>query len=84
MRKLPRFFSRSLRPGERRIYRAAAVLFAGIFAALVWPIYSWFAGIRPRVLGLPFSLVYVVALVVLSFLALLALFLWEGRRGVDE
>jgi hypothetical protein len=34
--------------------------------------------IRPFVLGLPFSLVWVVAWLLLTFLALLV---WEARRG---
>lgn len=40
-------------------------------AALTWPGYAWFGSrIHPLVLGLPFSLAWVVGWVVLSFVAL--------------
>jgi uncharacterized iron-regulated membrane protein len=32
------------------------------------------------VLGLPFSLVYLILLIAVSFLALLGLYLWENRQ----
>ena len=71
-------------PTERRVYGAVAAFYLLLFLLLVWPIYPRFAGARPFVLGMPLSLVYVVALVVLSFLGLLGLFLWEGRRRSGE
>ena len=52
--------------------------------ALIWPIYPLFAGIRPRVLGIPFSLAYVIGLVLLSFTVLVALFRWEERQGTED
>ena len=86
MRNAPRFFSRSLTAGQRRTYRTVTILFVAIFLALVWPVYPFFAGIRPMVLGIPLSLFYVVALVALSFFTVLGLYLWEGhdRNPTDE
>lgn len=80
MRTSPRLLPSDLEPGERRVYVSAAVFFCVVLVALVWPVYAFFADIRPRVLGMPLSLVWVVGWVVASFLGLLAVYLWEGRR----
>ncbi len=57
----------------------------GVFCALVWPIYPLFGGAEPRPLGIPLSFFYVIVFVLLSFVALLLLFVWEGdRREPDE
>lgn len=65
------------RPG-RRVYGGVALFYGLLFLAVIWPVYPIFARIEPRVLGLPLSLAYVVAALVLSFAVLLALYLWEG------
>lgn len=80
MRTTPRLLPTDMEPGPRRVYAAAAVFFCVVLAALVWPVYPLFADIRPLVLGMPLSLAWVVAWVVASFLGLLAVYLWEGRR----
>ncbi|MFP3941235.1 MAG: hypothetical protein ACLF0P_13070 [Thermoanaerobaculia bacterium] len=69
-----------LSPGERRVYVGVAVFFVALFVALIWPVYPLFSGLRPLVLGVPLSLAYVVALLLLGFGVLLGLFVWEGRR----
>jgi hypothetical protein len=70
------------RPRRRgAVPRAVLVYFVLVFAAMIWPVYPFFAGIDPRVLGLPFSLFYQVLLLVLSFAVLLALYRWDRRRG---
>lgn len=78
-----RLFPSGLTPGQRRVYGAVLAFYLAVTAGLVWPAYAAFADIRPLVLGMPLSLVYVVLWVVASFLVLLALFLWEGRREAD-
>lgn len=80
MRARPTLFPPDMPPAERRVYGAVAAFYALLFALLIWPVYPRFAGARPFVLGMPLSLVYVVSLVILGFLVLLGLFLWEGRR----
>jgi hypothetical protein len=51
-------------------------------AALVWPIYPWLGNhVHPRVLGLPWSLVYVLLVITLNFAALLLLY---SLRVVDD
>lgn len=85
MTRRPRIFPSHLSPRERLVYRSVTVFFVALFVALIWPVYGLFSGIRPMVLGVPLSLAYVVCLVLASFAALFALFLWEDRRqGPDE
>ena len=81
MRETPRFFPSDLSDRERRIYGALTVFFFLVLLALTWPVYTLFSGIRPLVLGMPFSLFYIVVVLVVSFLVLLGLYLWEDRRG---
>lgn len=76
----PRIVPSHLTPGERRVYVGVAVFFVALFFALIWPVYPLFSGLRPLVLGVPLSLAYVVALLLLGFGVLLGLFVWEGRR----
>jgi len=64
----------------RIVYRAFGVFYALLFVAMIWPIYPRFATIEPRILEMPHSLAYVVFGLVLSFAALLGLYLWE-RSG---
>jgi hypothetical protein len=66
---------------HQAVYTAALLYFLAVFAAMVWPVYPLFGGIRPMILGLPFSLFYQVFLLVLSFLVLVVLYRWERRHG---
>ncbi len=75
---------RSGRHLKRRIYAAVILYFLVVFGAMMWPIYPFFSRITPMLLGIPFSLFYLVALLGLSFLVLLALYLWEANRGELE
>lgn len=77
---LPRLFPSHLTPRQRRVYGAVLAFYLATTAGLVWPVYAEFAGVRPLVLGMPFSLFYVVVWVVASFLVLLGVYLWEERR----
>jgi len=60
-----------------------ALLFVAIFLALIWPVYPLASQIQPFVFGLPFSLFYVLSLVLLSF-ALLWLYEHYQNRGEDR
>ena len=66
-----------------RVYKAIVVFYVFLFLALMWPIYPRFASIEPRVIGLHFSLIYVIGGLVLSFLALWGLYLWEEASDDD-
>ncbi len=79
-----RIFSSELDAKERRIYGVVTLVLVGTFFALQWPIYAWFSRIRPFVLGMPFSLFYILLLLLLCFFSLLALYLWEDSRGKLE
>jgi hypothetical protein len=46
-----------------------------------WPVYPYFSRIRPFVLGLPFSLVYLIGILLLTFAVMLGLYLWEKKVG---
>jgi hypothetical protein len=80
----PRLFSSALSTTERRVYGAATVVFVGAFFGTMWPVYTLFNRIRPFVLGVPFSLFYLVFLALACFLTLFGLFRWEDRRDQVE
>jgi hypothetical protein len=77
--RAPRFLSSSLTPRERRVYVGATIYFLVATAAMIWPVYALFSRVRPFVLGMPFALAYLAAVLVVSFLVLLTLYVWEGR-----
>jgi hypothetical protein len=79
----PRLFSSHLTRTQRRVYGAVLVFYLFAFFAMVPPVFSPFNKARPLVLGMPLSLFYLAAFIISSFLVLLAMFLWEGRRD-DE
>jgi hypothetical protein len=67
---------------SRWIGRAALVWFAISTALLVAPLYTWLGNaIEPRVLGLPWSLVYVLGVVLLNSAVLAVLYV---GRWVDH
>ena len=80
----PRIFSSALSATERWIYGGVTLVFVGAFLATMWPLYTVFNRIRPLVLGVPFSLFYLVFLVFVCFLSMLALYRWEDRQGKLE
>lgn len=77
-----RIFSSRLGRSERRVYGLLVIYFVIVFVAMLWPIYPLFASALPLVAGLPLSLFYLAALLVISFGVLLALYRWEARRGL--
>ena len=71
---------RATLPRRNFVAIAVAVFYVLLFAALVWPIYPWFATIEPRVLAMPFSLFYVVVGLLFSFFVLFGYYRWERKR----
>ena len=67
-----------------RVYKIVILYFILVFSAMMWPIYPFFSRIRPMVLGIPFSLFYLVILIIASFLVLFTLYLWECRNDGIE
>ncbi len=65
---------------RRRLVFVAVLLLAA--AAVGWPLYPFFAGARPFVLGLPLSLAWVVLWLFVVFVALA--WLYRGEPPGDE
>ena len=67
-----------------RIKKRIVVYFCLVFLAMIWPIYPIFSRIDPTILGMPFSLFYLIFLLVTSFLVLFGLYrLEENSREED-
>ena len=79
MRKGLQFISDDAGPSfrRRRIVFVAILLVAA--AALVWPVYVPFAGIRPLILGLPLSMAWVAFWIVAMFAAMV--WLYRSEEG---
>lgn len=74
-------------PVATRLRRARACFLVFLFVAMsaqIWPLVDLVPSIEPRMLGLPFGLVWVVTWVVLLFVALLLLYLYESSIDRDE
>ena len=76
-----RFFSSHLTRTQRRVYGGVFVFYLFAFFAMVPPILDLFNEPRPLVLGIPLALFYIAGVVTLSFLVLLCVYVWEGRRS---
>ena len=64
-----------------RLARLSPLFFVASTAALVWPIYPWLGDhIEPRIWGVPWSLAYVLMIVLANTAALVSLYL---TRAVD-
>ncbi len=66
-------------PARRRRRRIFVAVYVLVGAMLVWPVFPKFSGIHPLVLGLPFSLVWVVSALAVMFGALLWLYRTEDQ-----
>lgn len=78
-----RFFSPDVTPAHRR-RRWIFVAVCSVAASMIlWPVYPFFAHPKPLILGLPLSLVWVLAALGLVFGALLWLFLGEPTDTED-
>ncbi len=67
-----------------RIKKRAVIFFCLVFLAMIWPIYPIFSRIDPMILGIPFSLFYLIFLLVTSFLVLFGLYRLEEDSGEEE
>lgn len=64
-----------------RLARLSPLYFVASMAALVWPLYPLLGDhIEPRVFGVPWSLAYVVVVILCNFVVLVALYL---TRAID-
>lgn len=63
------------------VHKIVVGFFVLVLAAMMWPIHPVFSRIHPMMLGMPFSLFYLILLITISFLVLLGLYLWESRES---
>lgn len=57
------------------VSRGSVAYFVLATATLVWPIYPWLGNhVEPRVLGLPWSLVWVLGVIASNFVVLVVLY----------
>jgi len=56
------------------------ILFILIQLGLIWPIYSFFSGIYPMILGLPLSFAWIVLMLLSGFFLLLWYYLTDTGR----
>lgn len=62
--------------------KVAALYFVFATLMLVWPLFEWLGNhVEPRVLGMPWSMAYVLGIVVLNFFVLVGLYRF---RVIDE
>jgi len=78
-------------PVTRTIARVAPLFFVATTALLVAPLYPWLGdSVEPRVWGLPWSLMYVLLVIVINAAALTGLYMArvidarEDEAGADE
>ena len=52
----------------------------------IWPLYPWAAGIRPLVLGMPFSMFWLILMIATVFFTFLSLFVKdrEDDKALDR
>ncbi|NJL28174.1 MAG: hypothetical protein HC897_09920 [Thermoanaerobaculia bacterium] len=71
------------RPGTPNAFRRrrwiATVFFLIAGSLVIWPVYPFFAGASPQILGLPLSLAWIVIALLTVFVTLLWLFRHEER-----
>ena len=75
-------------PSKKPVVRWFIAFLVLIQFSLIWPIYPLVGYIEPIILGMPFSIVWVLLCLLLSFSGLLAYFLWEEqgqkRQGQEQ
>ncbi|MFP4228800.1 MAG: hypothetical protein ACLFTE_08235 [Salinivenus sp.] len=67
---------------QDRTRQGVLAVFVATTLALIWPVYPAVSGIRPYVLGLPFSFAWVVGWLVVMFGALVVLY--RHDTGSDD
>ena len=68
-------------PAKRRRRRIFLAVYVLVAVLLVWPVFPMFSGIHPLILGLPFSLAWVILALTVMFGTLIWLYLTEDHDG---
>ncbi len=61
----------------RRVGRAFALFTVAMVAVMIFPLFALGNRVEPMILGLPFSMAWVVGWIVVEFVALIGFFLYE-------
>ncbi len=61
----------------RRAERAFALFTVALVAVMIFPLFALGNRVEPMILGLPFSMAWVVGWIVVEFVALIGFFLYE-------
>lgn len=67
-------FGRHPDPAARRRRQIFVAIYGVVALMIVWPVFSFFAGAQPLILGLPLSFAWVVLALLVIFAALVWLF----------
>ncbi|MCG8459828.1 MAG: hypothetical protein MI919_26405 [Holophagales bacterium] len=70
-------------PEVRRRRLTFLAIWIAVAAMVTWPVYSWFSGIEPRILGLPLGFAWVILAALVIFLALIWLYRHEEGDPAD-
>jgi len=68
-------------PNKRKVYIGFTVFFLLCFMAMIFPIFSIANRVEPILFGMPFGMFWLVLVTILQFCGLLALYIWEYRKG---
>ena len=60
--------------GFHRRHRIGFWVAFAVLLLSIWPLYPWIAGIRPLILGMPFSMFWLVLMIAAVFFTFLTLF----------
>ena len=66
----------------RRRHRIGFRIAFAVLLLSIWPLYPWIGGIRPLVLGMPFSMFWLVLMIATVFFTFLKIF--TADREDDE
>ena len=72
----------SAEPGLRRRHRVGFWVGLVVLLLSIWPLYPWIGGVRPLILGMPFSMFWLVLMIATVFFTFLSLFAKD--RDDDE
>jgi len=74
-------FRKDIPPKKRRVYSIFSVFFIICVLAVIFPFYAVANRVTPYIMGMPFSMAWIVIWIILLFIGLVLLYAWESRTG---
>jgi len=74
-------FQKKTPPKKRSIYSLFTIFFIVCILAVVFPFYAVGNRVTPYIMGMPFSMAWIVIWIILLFIGLVLLYAWESRTG---